>query len=238
MHLKGNLLSATFEGVSPKNATTKPLSHLAACLFPTVDVITSILPSTFLSLKQIVESVVSQSFTPATCVTFALNHTQACAAFAFFIFGKIKIWAWSLHTVSKTGQGWCFSAAWLISAGHCKEGRSVGGCVCVSAIAVPKQRSGLSCGPAALKRGQQPEAFRSYPILTPLTFADILINCWNPPPWPPCFRLGHPPNRNSIRSSSALPILQPVEGLQKKMSPKLTNGSFKRSLKCHISAVV
>lgn len=183
-----------------------------------------------------------QSFTPATRVTFAVNHTHARAAFVFFIFGKIKSWAWSLYTITKTGLGSHFSIAWLISAWHCKEGRPAGGRVYfrfpVSAVAVqkPAKQVGLCCI-------KERAAARSISFLPDLDFSDFprhfdqLLNA------PHFFRLElllFSPHRNSISSSTALTILQPVEGLQKKkkMSPKLTNGSLKRSLKYHISTVV
>lgn len=113
-----------------------------------------------------------QSFTPATCVTFAVNHTHARAAFAFFIFGKIKSRAWSLYTITKTGLGSHFSIAWLISAWHCKEGRPAGGRVYfrfpVSAVAVqkPAKQVGLCCI-------KERAAARSISFLPDLDFSDF-----------------------------------------------------------------
>lgn len=155
--------------------------------------------------------------TPATCVTFAVNYTQARATFTFFIFYKLKFWAWSLHTIPKTGLGSRFSVDGLISVRRCKEGRSVGGSVyvrfAVAAVAVRKSEAGQSVHQLHL-RGQLPEAFRSYPILTSLTSQTF----WSTAEWPPLFSAWASffPHRNSISSSSALTILQPVEGLKKK----------------------
>lgn len=110
--------------------TTIPFGSLPALQ---CDVIATILLSTFFLLTKIATSVVPHILNPATCVAFAVNYTQACATCAFFIFGKLKIWAWSPHTITKTGLGSRFCRRWTYRS-KTLQGRQVSGWQCLRQV--------------------------------------------------------------------------------------------------------
>lgn len=110
--LKGRLLSAAFDGVSLKNNTTKPLSPLAACPLPSVDVITIISHSTFFSLNKSLNLLWRLALT--SCNKCDLCEAQACATVVFLIFALG-------YGISNTGLGSHCSAPYLSMTLHGRE---------------------------------------------------------------------------------------------------------------------